>query len=411
MRFQALDGWRGLSAILVALFHIPVLTSFAALPFFRHSFLFVDFFFVLSGFVITFAYDDRVTERSGFFGFVIRRFGRLWPLHVFMLCAMIGLELVKLHLVQTYGGGDQAPFTGRHSVPLIFSNLALVQAARPEPLLSWNTPSWSISTEFWAYLLFALLRNAFGRYDKIVSAAIVLVSGVLIYGFSGRGMDVVAWLGFFRCLCGFFTGHLLFRLHQSAPLGEWRPFRSGWIATAVEAAAILAVVLFVSAAGRTDYGILAPLLFAAVIYVFASEAGVLSSLLRSPPFEILGRLSYSIYMLHAVLFQGLTGFANFIEKRRDAALTVTLSEGAGDLGEKTFIQFGNEGAMLLLTLLLLALVVAIAVLTYRYVENPSRRFFNRWAASIESRHVKPVEEPQRSPRSPQGVTAYSSRHR
>jgi peptidoglycan/LPS O-acetylase OafA/YrhL len=411
MRFKALDGWRGLSAILVALFHIPVLTSIAALPFFRHSFLFVDFFFVLSGFVITFAYDERVTARSGFFGFVIRRFGRLWPLHVFMLCAMIGLELVKLQLVHAYGGGDQAPFTGRHSVSLIFSNLALVQAARPEPLLSWNTPSWSISAEFWAYLLFALLRNAFGRYDRIASAAIVLVSGILIYSFSRRGMDVVAWLGFFRCLCGFFTGHLLFRLYRSAPPGERRIFQDGWIATAMEVAAILAVVLFVSWAGRTDYGILAPLLFAAVIYLFAAEAGAVSSLLRSPPFETLGRLSYSIYMLHAVLFQGLTGFANFIEKRRDVALTVTLPEGAGDLGEKTLIRFGSDGAMLLLTLLLLALVVVLAVLTYRYVESPGRRLFNRWAGSIESRQVKPIEEPRRPPRSPQGVTAYSPRHR
>ena len=395
MRFHVLDGWRGVSALLVVLFHIPVLTSISVSPFVRNSFLFVDFFFVLSGFVITYAYDERVTERAGLAGFVVRRFGRLWPLHVFMLGCMIALELLKLLLTGSYGSGSQAPFTGRESIPLILSNLTLLQAARPEPLLSWNTPSWSISAEFWAYLLFALVRNAFGKYSTAVAALIALASCGIILGFSTRAMDVVAWLGFFRCLFGFFTGHLLFRFYRSAPLTRWPAFRSLRNVTLLEIGGVLAVILFVSGAGRTETAVLAPLLFAAVIYVFASEAGMISRLLRTRAFDILGRLSYSVYMIHAVLFLATIGLVHFIEKRGGLHLTAGSPEGGDYIDSNPLISFGGEWLMLFLTILLVAGVVAMSALTYRFIELPGRWVFGRWAALIESRG--PDREGARNP--------------
>ena len=63
-RFAALDSWRGIAALLVALLHFRFLGHFYSLDFVRNSWLFVDFFFVLSGFVITHAYADYMPDHE-----------------------------------------------------------------------------------------------------------------------------------------------------------------------------------------------------------------------------------------------------------------------------------------------------------------------------------------------------------
>jgi peptidoglycan/LPS O-acetylase OafA/YrhL len=80
LHFAALDSWRGIAAIAVALLHCPAYGYVYSLPFVRHSGLFVDFFFVLSGFVIAYNYGDQVRNLKDVFLFMQRRFARLWPL-------------------------------------------------------------------------------------------------------------------------------------------------------------------------------------------------------------------------------------------------------------------------------------------------------------------------------------------
>lgn len=65
MRFDALDGWRGIAALMVSLFHFNAYHHFVASPFIRNAHLYVDFFFVLSGFVIAHAYADKLTGGGG----------------------------------------------------------------------------------------------------------------------------------------------------------------------------------------------------------------------------------------------------------------------------------------------------------------------------------------------------------
>ena len=109
MRFTVLDSWRGISALLVAAFHLPVLSHQFAIPLLRNAFLFVDFFFVLSGFVITHAYDSKLaTGRQGV-SFMVRRFGRVWPLHMAVLLAFVAVELGKLALPAGIGVTMGAP--------------------------------------------------------------------------------------------------------------------------------------------------------------------------------------------------------------------------------------------------------------------------------------------------------------
>src|SRR5258708_27828356 len=95
MRFQALDGWRGIAALLVALYHSPFYGHLYGVPLVRNAYLFVDLFFVLSGFVISHAYADRLADGKSVLVFLIRRFGRLWPLHTAVLAAFIRIELLQ----------------------------------------------------------------------------------------------------------------------------------------------------------------------------------------------------------------------------------------------------------------------------------------------------------------------------
>src|ERR1700743_2555768 len=97
-RFRALDGWRGLCALLVAAHHIAAPGCLYWQPLIRNAWLFVDFFFVLSGFVIAHAYGDRLEKTPQIKDFVLRRIGRLWPLHVAVLLGFVALELAHLAL-------------------------------------------------------------------------------------------------------------------------------------------------------------------------------------------------------------------------------------------------------------------------------------------------------------------------
>jgi hypothetical protein len=75
-RFDLLDGWRGICALLVALYHLRLDGYAYDLPAVRNAYLFVDFFFVLSGFVISHAYSSKVASFRNILVFVVRRFGR-----------------------------------------------------------------------------------------------------------------------------------------------------------------------------------------------------------------------------------------------------------------------------------------------------------------------------------------------
>ena len=78
-----------MSAALVALFHLQAYSHFYGFSLLRHSYLFVDFFFVLSGFVITANYRKKLLSGFSFWEFMFLRFGRLYPLHFALLAALL----------------------------------------------------------------------------------------------------------------------------------------------------------------------------------------------------------------------------------------------------------------------------------------------------------------------------------
>ena len=94
-RFESLDGLRGVAAIAVVLFHIRWSNHVTETHFVRESYLFVDLFFILSGFIITRAYGDQIRTLHQASKFLILRFFRLYPLHIAVLLVCVLYEMAS----------------------------------------------------------------------------------------------------------------------------------------------------------------------------------------------------------------------------------------------------------------------------------------------------------------------------
>lgn len=367
LRFRALDGWRGICALLVAAHHIEAHGFLYWQPLIRNAWLFVDFFFVLSGFVIAHTYGDALATVSQVQSFALRRFGRLWPLHVAMLAALVALELTHLVLAHWQPiAGERAAFTGDRSPYTILTNLFLIQSLGLHACETWNGPAWSISTEFYTYLVFAAVcLAAHGHRFRIVLSFAFALGGVAVLAlFSRYGMRETFDWGFFRCLYGFFTGVLSYAV--------WRRTKppKGTVPELIAVAAIIAFLTVVPGHRFGEY--LATPLFAVAVLIFAGEGGIVSRALVTRPAAALGRWSYSIYMVHTLVLAVLFSAVHMAELAFHRGWMTRTSDGNAVLT----LGWGDDVAMLAV----LAVVVALAAFTWRHIERPGQRLFNRLAA-------------------------------
>src|SRR3954468_16903005 len=90
VRFEALDALRGVCALLVVLFHIPIYHALKGVGAFANLQFCVDMFFALSGFVLCHAYGRRLSDGDGGIRFMAMRLARLWPLHLAVLALFVG---------------------------------------------------------------------------------------------------------------------------------------------------------------------------------------------------------------------------------------------------------------------------------------------------------------------------------
>jgi peptidoglycan/LPS O-acetylase OafA/YrhL len=209
-RFAVMDGLRGVAAMAVVLCHSwpdggPV----------QNGPLAVDFFFLLSGFVIAHAYEDEL--RAGLIrAFLVRRLIRLLPL--VWLGAGGGFLVALIHTL-THSGAPAA-------LPAVVSSgllsLCLIPYLGPglgEDTFSFNPPLWSLSFELAANLVYAVLAR---RLSSGVLVGIVATGlAVTVWGGGlGGGAKATLGLGVPRVACGFFGGVLLHRLHRAGRLPQ-----------------------------------------------------------------------------------------------------------------------------------------------------------------------------------------------
>ncbi len=358
-RFLALDSWRGLCACAVALYHFGAVSHLQSLGLIRASYLFVDFFFVLSGFVIAANYRDRLAEGFGIGRFMMLRFGRVYPLHFFMILPFIFIDAAKDGL-------------GPQLWQAISTNVLLIHGLGVNEALWLNFPSWSISTEFGAYVVFALIVPYVG--PALWPWLLAVVAGPLILGLvSPEGMNSTFDYGFVRCLEGFALGVICFRLRE-----EWPAMteRLGIVADSlVEIGIVLLIGGYLTAFWLTpSYFLVVPFMFAVAVLVFSREAGLLSRVLLMRPFLLLGTLSYSIYMVHALVRAVARAIAMALEHFFHVTLFGDMQLAPSAVSGKLLSLSGNLWLGDLLQLFLLAVAIGLAAFTYRFIEEPGRNW-------------------------------------
>ncbi|HEY0414498.1 MAG TPA: acyltransferase [Allosphingosinicella sp.] len=342
-----LTSIRGIAAWWVVLFHLRFLLApwlpAAAIEILARGNLAVDLFFVLSGFVIYLNYGERVRlERASIGDFLFRRFARVYPLHLFILLGFLVYAAAAVAFGSASVEGQDPGY--------FVASLLLVQNWGLERATAWNVPAWSISAEFFAYLLFPSLVALLAprRRPAWLLLAAILALAVSVHAFfAAFGLpfpNAVAETGLYRCVAQFIIGMLvceLWRRHE----GEHR-----------RSLPLLALAAVLAGSYAWLSAPVAPLVWASLVLGLALDRS--RGLLASPPFVWLGRISYATYLSHYLL---LTLF-KFL-----------------------FVEEGRPVAPALLVGYLLAVLAASALL-YHGVERPAQAWLlARWRARDAAR--------------------------
>jgi peptidoglycan/LPS O-acetylase OafA/YrhL len=346
-KIQELESLRGLAALLVVLFHIPPWNpAFHGIGVFRNGYLMVELFFVLSGYVIYTAYADRIERPRELLRFQFLRFGRLYPVHLVFLLVYLGIEAAR-YLASGAMHTDAVAFE-RNSPMALLQQLLLVQAIGPTGNHhSFNSPAWSISVEFYTYLIFGLSLLLARRHKNGLFAALMAGSFVLLATGTTGGFDDLL-----RCTAGFFLGCLT----------AWvRPRLGGSLPAHLAVVAFAAIVLFLEFKAPFEQDLYVYALTAILILtVVSSQGGVFKRVLDLPVLTWLGTISYSVYMSHAAVLWVLDNLFRRILKKP----TLTVDGSA-------FPQLSAwENA--LAVVFAVGIVLTISALAYRYIEQPWR---------------------------------------
>jgi peptidoglycan/LPS O-acetylase OafA/YrhL len=293
---RALTGLRGAAAVYVVFIHYWLYTGSSIPPrvFLSHGYLAVDLFFVLSGFVMTLNYAELFRggwQWRSYRTFLSRRIARVYPL--FLATTLLAAILIWRRWLE---GADIS--LGR-DLPF---NLLMIQSWSLAPSL--DGPSWSISAEWAAYLVFPLAlwlghnptgwRAKLTLFFSVVSIAVMCwLPIVFVHRPNAESLLDLhdprgAW-PVFRCLAEFFLGIFTARLY-AIQKDRWAQ-RSGWLATATGLA-----MLFLLEVRSSDFFfvVLCPIL----VLCLTSQPGILARLLSTKVAHHLGVVSYSIYLVH-----------------------------------------------------------------------------------------------------------------
>lgn len=355
-----LTGIRGIAATWVVLLHIqlllpellPRLPVVAALL--DGGNLGVDLFFILSGFIISLTYLERLHKRVP--GDVSRylwlRVARIYPTHLFMVAVV-----VVMVAAMTFAGSPPAD-ERRFSALSFIMNLFMLQAV--PPALAWNDPAWSISTEFAAYLAFPLLVPLLMRVTPraaLIGLVVLLASGTTgLWFLVQTAHEWPFWSGYVlmwaRIAVCFPVGCLLFIVWRSRPADGWIGLSN--IILPIALAGTVATCLLSPPAEGIALPVLAYPFLAATIFALASATGPIARFLSSKPMSWSGRASYSVYLAHFPLLLVVVAVVGRFE-----------------------IEPGTPLALLALAATLLA-VLGAGAFAYHFVEEPSRRLIRRY---------------------------------
>src|SRR6478609_4175791 len=247
----------------------------------RSGWMLVEFFFVLSGFVIAASYGSRLAHGYPRWRFLLIRFGRVYPLHIVTVALFVVLELLVfrpvLHEVHPWSVLPRAVF--------------LLDTFRTQTGDFFAPVSWAVGVELVLYAFAAALFGR-GRWGLAIAVALAGASAWALYsGFNVVGFGRLLQRG----LLSFPVGVGCYWLHQ-----RLRQIEPGSVVLSLaEAALLIALVWVLAMPGKTNAWLIGlDALFAAMVLVFARDGGIASRALQWKPLVWLGQLSFALYMVH-----------------------------------------------------------------------------------------------------------------
>ncbi len=314
-RYEILDGLRGVAAVLVVLFHLlETYSNGQSTQIINHGYLAVDFFFVLSGFVIGYAYDDR-WDKMTTWGFFKRRLVRLQP--------MVIMGTVVGACFYLFGQGDGFPLIG--NAPGWKVLLAFVMGCLMIPcgagmdirgwgeMNSFNGPNWSLTWEYVGNILYALVFRRLPKIGLAILAAAAAfctldlcldwnVFGLLTEGHAGHRYTVIGgwsltaeqvYIGLTRLFYPFIIGLLISRI------GKFIKVKNGFWWCSL----ILAVLFSIPCVGGADnilngvYNATCILVLMPLVVMMGAGSHIKGEK-SAKVCNFLGEISYPLYITH-----------------------------------------------------------------------------------------------------------------
>jgi peptidoglycan/LPS O-acetylase OafA/YrhL len=310
--FEILDGLRGVAALCVVTFHfMEIVYSDYSKNFIGNGFLAVDFFFCLSGFVIAYAYDGRISQ-MGVWEFFKSRIIRLHPLVI--LGSVLGL---LTFLFDPFAGQPVLQSAGKLALIFMASVFLIPYPAMSERafnLFSFNAPAWSLFWEYVANIFYAFILCRLSRRWLFVLAIIAAVplcivcyrAGNLMGGWSGGTF----WDGAARISYSFIAGMLV--------------YRSGWIIKnklGFISLSVLLILAFIMPFSKWNWltETTVVILYFPLLIALGAGATLSEGLKKLCVFS--GKISYPLYMTH---YAALWIFGNYYSSHKPGTGQLTL---------------------------------------------------------------------------------------
>jgi peptidoglycan/LPS O-acetylase OafA/YrhL len=346
---RPLTGIRGIAALTVFLAHtqetllpkgidisVPTLIERLLLSGGRQ----VDIFFVLSGFILTLIYStwfDAGVSRNSYFKFLRKRLARIYPLQAFML-----VLITSFVIIASFSHAQVANGLERFSWSTLPLNFLLIHAwGFDTEGGTWNPPSWSISIEFLAYLLFPLflwISTTARKKHRWILLIGVLASGFLCNAVMFWGQAGIS--GMSRGLTEFALGSVCIAFFSS-DLAQW--LRSNLGSTV----ALLGLLVCYALTPDTSFAIA---VFAAPLILALTGKNPVSTFFSWTPVYFLGEISYSIYLGH-FLFTSIAYRLVSMDWMRSSPLATSLG-----------------------LIFIIAFVLGLSTVTYFAIERPGRNW-------------------------------------
>ncbi|CAI9007255.1 acyltransferase family protein [Pseudomonas chlororaphis] len=336
--------------------------AFAMIVFFGHAKgllvmekfqLAVDYFFILSGFVLTHAYKDKLSRPGFLLSFARDRVARLYPLHLITLAIIMGMNIWFTEITngQLLEDGWSYQDGRAYTLMLNFGMLNNVGLSPSGP--SWNAPAWSISVEFWINILIAAVALLTRRLIVALAAMAFFICYFILFKEMGSLGDyyknLFGWLnvGLLRGLAGMSAGMLCYAAYvKLKPMVEGRKN----LVTGM-AFSLVAVQFWMIGGGlKLDHSdfLIVPVSAITVVMVALAESMRQASAFDKP-LEWLGECSYAIYMTHWIVLDIINYFMIYAWKI--------------DVNIKQPLHF----------IAMAATVIILARLSFVYIETPGKK--------------------------------------